>query len=241
LVRLRAGDVLLVQGTSEAVANLKDSGSMLVLDGTTNLPHTHRAKRALAVMGLVVLAAAFGIMPISVSALVGLGLMIVTRCLDWRDAANALSIPVVMIIVTALALGKALIGTGMADFLAVSFVNAASGLPPPMILSAFMLLMTVMTNVVSNNAAAAIGTPIAISIAAQLGVSPEPFILAVLFGANMSFATPYGYQTNLLVMSAGGYKFADFLRVGIPLTIIMWLGFSLILPLLYDLQPAIGP
>jgi di/tricarboxylate transporter len=123
----------------------------------------------------------------------------------------------------------------MAGYLAVSFVNAASGLPTPMILSAFMLLMTIMTNVVSNNAAAAIGTPIAISIAQQLGVSPEPFILAVLFGANMSFATPYGYQTNLLVMSAGGYKFSDFLRVGIPLTIIMWIGFSIALPMLYQL------
>ena len=98
-----------------------------------------------------------------------------------------------------------------------------------------MLLMTVVTNVVSNSAAAAIGTPIAISIATQLGVSPEPFVLAVLFGANMSFATPYGYQTNLLVMTAGGYKFSDFLRVGIPLTIIMWAGFSLVLPMLYQL------
>ena len=235
LIRLRAGDVLLVQGTREAIANLKDSGSMLVLDGTTTLPQTHHAKRALFIMGGVVAAAAFGIMPISVSALVGLGLMIATGCLAWRDAASALSIPVVMIIVTALALGKALMGTGMADYLAVSFVNSASGLPAPMILSAFMLLMTIMTNIVSNNAAAAIGTPIAISIAAQLGVSPEPFILAVLFGANMSFATPYGYQTNLLIMSAGGYKFADFLRVGIPLTIIMWIGFSITLPMLYQL------
>ncbi|MCH7830829.1 MAG: SLC13 family permease [Proteobacteria bacterium] len=235
MIRLRAGDVLLVQGTSEAIANLKDNSTMLVLDGTTDLPQTHHAKRALFIMGGVVFAAAIGAMPISVSALVGLGLMIVTGCLPWRDAANALSIPVVMIIVTALALGKALLGTGMAEYLAVSFVNAASGLPPPVILSAFMLLMTVMTNIVSNNAAAAIGTPIAISIAQQLGVSSEPFILAVLFGANMSFATPYGYQTNLLVMSAGGYKFADFLRVGIPLTIIMWLGFSLILPFMYDL------
>ena len=235
MIRLRAGDVLLVQGTREAIAQLKDSGSMLVLDGTTDLPHTHRAKRALAVMGFVVLAAALGIMPISVSALVGLGLMIATGCLTWRDAATALSIPVVMIIVTALALGKALLGTGMADFLAVSFVHSASGLPAPVILSAFMLLMTIMTNIVSNNAAAVIGTPIAISIATQLGVSPEPFVLAVLFGANMSFATPYGYQTNLLVMTAGGYKFSDFLRVGIPLTIIMWIGFSLILPLLYQL------
>jgi di/tricarboxylate transporter len=235
LIRLRAGDVLLVQGTGEGIANLKDSGSMLVLDGTTTLPQTHHAKRALTIMGGVILLAALGIMPISVSALLGLGLMIATGCLAWRDAASALSIPVVMIIVASLALGKALMGTGMADYLAVSFVNVASGMPPPVILSGFMLLMTIMTNIVSNNAAAVIGTPIAISIAQQLGVSPEPFILAVLFGANMSFATPYGYQTNLLVMSAGGYKFADFLRVGIPLTIIMWIGFSLILPMLYQL------
>jgi len=235
MVRLRAGDVLLVQGSSEAISNLKDSGSMLVLDGTTDLPHTHNAKRALAIMGFVVLAAATGILPISVSAMVGLGLMIVTGCLGWRDAGAALSIPVVMIIVTALALGKALVGTGMADYLAFSFVDASAGLPTAMVLSAFMLLMTLLTNVVSNNAAAAIGTPIAVSIAVQLGVSPEPFILAVLFGANMSFATPYGYQTNLLILSAGGYKFSDFLRVGIPLTIIMWVGFSLILPIMYEL------
>ncbi|MGI9222798.1 MAG: SLC13 family permease [Woeseiaceae bacterium] len=235
MIRLRAGDVLLVQGSGESISTLKDSGSMLVLDGTTDLPHTHNAKRALAIMGLVVSAAALGIVPISVSALVGLGLMIVTGCLSWRDASSALSIPVVMIIVTALALGKALMGTGMAEFIAHSFIVAASSLSPPMILSAFLLLMTIMTNIVSNNAAAAIGTPIGISIAAELGASPEPFILAVIFGANMSFATPYGYQTNLLILSAGGYKFTDFLRVGIPLSIIMWLGFSFVLPALYQL------
>ena len=235
MIRLRAGDVLLVQGSSEAIANLKDSGSMLVLDGTTTLPQTHNATRALAIMGGVVAAAALGILPISVAAILGLGLMIATKCLTWRDAAAALSIPVVMIIVTSLALGRALMDTGMADYLAVNFVAGASALPTPMILSAFLFLMTLMTNVVSNNAAAAIGTPIAVSIAAQLGVSPEPFILAVLFGANMSFATPYGYQTNLLILSAGGYKFSDFLRVGIPLTIVMWIGFSLVLPLLYEL------
>ena len=235
LIRLRAGDVLLVQGSGEAIANLKDSGTMLVLDGTTNLPQRHHAKRSLFIMGGVIAFAALGVMPIAVSALVGLGLMIVTGCLGWRDAVGALSIPVIMIIVTSLALGKALMDTGMAAYLANSFVNTASALPAPMILSAFMLLMTIMTNLVSNTAAAAIGTPIAISIAQQLGVSTEPFILAVLFGANMSFATPYGYQTNLLVMSAGGYKFTDFLRVGIPLTIIMWIGFSIVLPMLYDL------
>ncbi|NIL94082.1 MAG: SLC13 family permease [Woeseiaceae bacterium] len=235
MIRLRAGDVLLVQGSRKAISRLKDSGSMLVLDGTTDLPHTHNAKRALAIMGFVVAAAALGIMPISVSAVVGLGLMIATGCLGWRDAAGALSIPVVMIIVTSLALGRALVETEMALYIAHGFVEAVSALPTAYILSAFLLLMTLMTNVVSNNAAAAIGTPIAISIAQELGVSPEPFILAVLFGANMSFATPYGYQTNLLILSAGGYKFSDFLRVGIPLTIIMWLGFSLVLPALYDL------
>lgn len=95
--------------------------------------------------------------------------------------------------------------------------------------------MAVLTNVVSNAAAAGIGTPIAVSVAQQIGAPAEPFFLAVLFGANMSFATPMGYQTNLLVMSAGGYKFTDFLRIGIPLTLIMWAAFSLMLPILYDL------
>lgn len=235
MIRLRAGDVLLVQGTRKNIESLKETGSMLVLDGTTDLPHTHKAKRALAIMGVVILAAATGFLPISVAALAGLGLMLATSCLTWRDAASALSVPVVMIIVTSLALGRALMETGMAAWLAESFVAGTAALPTPMILSAFLLLMTIMTNIVSNNAAAVIGTPIAIGIAQQLGVNPEPFILAVLFGANMSFATPYGYQTNLLILSAGGYTFSDFLRAGIPLTIIMWIGFSLILPVLYPL------
>ena len=234
-IQLRAGDVLLVQGTRKNIEGLKAAGSMLVLDGTTDLPHTHKANRALALMAAVILAVATGVLPISVAAFVGLGLMLATSCLTWRDAVGALSLPVVMIIVTSLALGKALMDTGMAAWLAESFLAGTAALPTPMILSAFLLLMTIMTNVVSNNAAAVIGTPIAIGIAEQLSVNPEPFILAVLFGANMSFATPYGYQTNLLIMSAGGYKFADFLRAGIPLTIVMWLGFSLILPVLYPL------
>jgi di/tricarboxylate transporter len=234
-VVLRAGDVLLVQGTRDAIDSLKAGGTMLVLDGTTDLPHTHRANRALGVMAFVIFAAAMGLMPIAVSALIGVGLMLAFGCLNWRDAAGALSVPVIMIIVTSLALGRALMDTGMADYLAMGFVNMAQGFPIPIILSAFILIMTVLTNVVSNNAAAVIGTPISVAIAQQLNAPPEPFILAVLFGANMSFATPFGYQTNLLILSAGGYKFSDFLRVGIPLTILMWLGFSIVLPLLYDM------
>ena len=89
-----------------------------------------------------------------------------------------------------------------------------------------MLVMALLTNVVSNNAAGVIGTPIAIQVARELGVSPEPFVLAVIFGANMSYATPFGYQTNLLLLSAGGYRFSDFMRVGVPLT---WVGANIYL------------
>ena len=114
-------------------------------------------------------------------------------------------------------------------------VAAAAGLPNPIILSGLMLLMAGLTNIVSNNAAAVIGTPIAVSIASQLGLPAAPFVLAVIFGANMSFATPMAYKTNLLVFSAGGYKFSDFVRVGTPLLIIMWISLSLLLVWQYQL------
>jgi di/tricarboxylate transporter len=208
---------------------------MLVLDGTVDLPHTERARRAIAIMLLVVATAALGLLPISVSALSGVGLMLATQSLRWRDALGALSAPVVLIIVTSLALGLAMMRTGGAEYLAQLYVAVASGQPIWLILSGLMLVMALLTNVVSNNAAAVIGTPISISIATQLGVSPEPFVLAVLFGANMSYATPIGYQTNLLVLSAGGYTFSDFVRVGVPLTFIMWVGFTIVLTLRYQL------
>lgn len=235
LVPLRAGDVLLVQGTQQQLEKLKRSGNALVLDGTTDLPRTHRASRASLIMSFVVLAAAVGVLPISVSALVGVGLLLATRCLTWKDISAALSAPVVVIIVTSLALGIALTETGGALYIAQGFVNAVDVLPTPVILSSLMLVMAMLTNVVSNNAAGVIGTPIAIQIARELSVGPEPFVLAVIFGANMSYATPFGYQTNLLVLSAGGYKFPDFMRAGVPLTGLMWLGFSIVLPILYDL------
>ncbi len=235
LVPLRAGDVVLVQGTQRDLEQLKRSGTALVLDGTTNLPRTHRADTALTIMVFVVVTAAFGVLPISISAVVGMGLMLATRCLSWRDVGSALSAPMVMIIVTSLALGQALTATGAAVYLAQHFVAAVHVLPTPLILSGLMLILAVLTNVVSNNAAGVIGTPIAVQVARQLGVPPEPFVLAVIFGANMSYATPFGYQTNLLLLTAGGYKFSDFMRAGIPLTLIMWLGFSILLPILYHL------
>ncbi len=234
-VRLRPGDVVLVQGAREAIEAVKSENKMLVVDGSTELPRPHRAKRALVVLVLVVGAAALGAVPISVSALVGVGLMIALGCLSWRDVGQSLPLAVIMLIVASLAMGKALVVTGMAEYLAAGFVNAAGALPPPVILSLFILIMAVLTNIVSNNAAAVIGTPIAISAAQQLGVDPLPFVLAVLYGANMSFATPFGYQTNLLILSTGGYRFTDFLKAGIPLIVILWIGFSVVLTMLYRL------
>ena len=125
--------------------------------------------------------------------------------------------------------------TGGADYLASLFLVVTSGLSPPFVLSGLILLMALFTNVVSNNAAAVIGTPIAIGIATRLGLPIEPFVLAVLFGANLSFATPMAYKTNLLVMNAGGYSFGDFVRVGVPLMLIMWIVLSVTLVQAYQL------
>lgn len=235
-IELRTGDVLLVQGARDQIAELKRSGQLLVLDATTDVATTTRAPLAMLIMAGIVLVAAFGIVPIAISAVTGVLLMLVTRSLSWRDVTHALNTQVVMIVVASLALGVALLRTGAADYLAGLFVDVTQGASPMVMLSGLMILMAVITNVVSNNAAAVTGTPIAIGIAQQLGMPAEPFVLAVLFGANMSFATPMAYKTNLLIMSVGGYRFGDFVRVGVPLTLIMWIALSWLLPTLYDLN-----
>ncbi len=234
-VRLRVGDVLLVQGNRDQIASLKRAGELLVLDATSDLPHSKRAPLALSIMAAIILAAALGLLPIAISAVCGVLLMLITRCLNWRDASQALSVPVILIVVASLALGAALLKTGGADYLAQLFVSVSAGASPAVLLSGLMLVMAILTNIVSNNAAAVIGTPIAIGIAQNLGLPAEPFVLAVLFGANMSYATPMAYKTNLLVMNAGGYRFSDFMRVGIPLTLIVWLALSWLLPTIYRL------
>ncbi|MES9831596.1 MAG: SLC13 family permease [Candidatus Thiodiazotropha sp. DIVDIV] len=232
-LNLRVGDVLLVQGKREQIRELKQQSIVMVLDATTDLPHTRKAPFSLAIMFGIILFAASGILPIAVSALSGVLLMLLCGCLTWRDISRALNAQVVLIIVASLALGNALLMTGGSEFLANSFVSLTEGATPAVILSSLMLLMALLTNVVSNNAAAVIGTPVAIGIAESLNLPAEPFVLAVLFGANMSYATPMAYQTNLLVMSAGNYTFSDFVRVGIPLILIMWLAFSWLLAIFY--------
>jgi di/tricarboxylate transporter len=233
--KLRASDVLLVQGRAEDISALKKGGELLVLDSTTDLPYTSKAPVSLLTMVMVIALAAFGVLPIHISALLGCFVLLATGCVSWRDATQALSAQVILIIVASLALGSALMKTGGADYLAQLFLFSTLGMSPSLVLALLMLLMAVLTNIVSNNAAAVIGTPIAISIAMELGLPLEPFVLAVLFGANLSFVTPMAYKTNLLVMNAGGYKFGDFVRVGTPLTIMLWGLLSLVLSVAYQL------
>lgn len=230
-LRLRVGDILLVQGARDKVSELKQSTDFLVLDSTMDLPYSKKAPIALGLMLGVIISAALGILPIAISAPCGALLMILTGCLNWRDATRALSAQVILIVVTSLALGMAMLNTGAAEYLGAVFVAVAGNAPPAVVISGLMLLMAVFTNIISNNAAAVIGTPIAVSIASQMGQTPEPFVLAVLFGANMSFATPMAYKTNLLVMNAGEYTFTDFMKVGVPLVLIMWAALSFLLPI----------
>jgi len=232
---LRSGDVLLVQSSPGQLDQLKDGGDFLILDGSVNLPKTDKAPIALGIMISVVIIAAFGILPIAISAVFGVLALLVTRCLSWKEAMSAMSIQVIMIIVASLAMGMALMRTGGADWIAQIFLYLSFGVPAFVILGSLMLAMAALTNVVSNNAAAVIGTPIAISLAQQLMLPAEPFVLAVLFGSNLSFATPMAYQTNLLVMNAGGYKFNDFVRVGLPLMVLLWLVLTATLTYAYRL------
>jgi len=234
-VFLRAGDIVLVQGSIEALDGVKRLGNVLVADGSFDLPRTRKAPTAAVIMAAVVAVSASGLLPIQVAALGGVLAMIVSGCLDWRGALGALDRRLILVIVASLALGHALTVTGGTRYIADLFATAAAPWPTLVALSGLMLVMALLTEIVTNNAAAVLGTPIAIFVAERLGVPPEPFVLAVLFGANMSYITPIGYQTNLMVLSAGGYRFTDFYRVGIPLQVIMWLGLTLFLGLGYGL------
>lgn len=232
---LQIGDVLLIQGSEARLKDLRDSTGILVLDETMALPRSHKAPIAIAVIVAVVAAAATGLVPISIGALAGVTVLVATGALTWQEARAALSSKVVLLVAASLALGQALTVTGGIDFVAGGFLRLVQGLSAEWIAALLMLLMALITNFVSNNAAAAIGTPIAIRIAADLGAAPEPFVLAILFGANLCYITPMAYQTNLLVMSAAGYRFADFVRGGLPLFLIMWVSLALLVPRFFPL------
>lgn len=232
---LELGDVLLIEGEPDTVREAQNAGLGLLLDGSLTLPRRERATVALAVMALVVLCTATKLLPIALAALGGALALILTRCLSWQEVAQSLSTKVVLLVASSLALGEALQMTGATAWLAGGLADVAGTLPTSWLVALLMALMGLTTNFISNNAAAAIGTPLGFSLAQAVGAPAEPFVLAVLFGCNLCYLTPMGYQTNLLVMNAGGYRFSDFVRVGAPLFLIMWIGLSLGLSWRYGL------
>jgi len=234
---LCAGDVVLVQGKEEEIRRLKDSGELLVLDATMDVPHTRKAPLAFGIMLLIVALAAAKVLPIAVAAVAGVVLMLVSGCMALRDALRALDAGMIFLTVASLALSLALMRTGGAQYIAEVFVAASSGLAPIWIMSGLVLMMAAFANIISNTSAAVIGTPIAVSIANLLGAAPEPFVLAVLFGVNLAFCTPMADNCNLLILHPGGYRFMDYVRVGVPLTLVMWLAITIVLPVFFPLMP----
>ena len=232
---IQGGDILLLQGKSENVARMQRDGYGLLLDDSYMLPRQDKAWIALTVMACVVALAATKTLPIALAALGGVIALLLSRCLSWEDVAQSLSVKVILLVASSLALGDALSVTGATTWGAQQLAGLSDNLAPRWLLVLLMGLMGLLTNFVSNNAAAAIGTPLGIALARTLGVDPEPFVLAVLFGCNLCYLTPMGYQTNLLVMNAGGYRFGDFVRVGTPLFLIMWAALSYGVILRYQL------
>ena len=230
-IRLEAGDVILVLGSREEVRGLRLNRDLLLVEWTAaELPMTEKANRALAIFAAVILAAASGLVPIVVAAIAGALAMIPAGCLNVRQASRAFDRQIYLLIAASLAMALPLEATGGARFLANLVVSNLHSAPPAVTLSAMFLLVMVLTNLLSNNATAVLFTPIAIRTAQAIGVDPSVFVFAVIFAANCSFASPFGYQTNLLVMGPGHYRFGDFLRAGAPLAALLWIAFSLFAP-----------
>jgi di/tricarboxylate transporter len=235
-IRLEAGDVLLVAGFEEDIARLRGNRDVLLLDwSTAEVPRKRYAPRALGIFACVVALAASGLVPIVSAAVAGTFAMIASGCLNIRQAMRAIDSRIFMLVGASLAGAVALESTGGASAVAMSLADILHGSPPGVVLSALFFMVMILTNFLSNNAAAVLFTPIAINLADQIGQPPEAFIVCLIIAANTSFATPVGYQTNLIVMGPGHYRFADFLRAGVPLALVLWLTFSLIAPWYYGL------
>jgi di/tricarboxylate transporter len=235
-LRLEPGDVLLLVGRQAAIERLRADPDVLPMEwSATDMPLVHKAPLAAAIFAAIVVPAALDLLPIVVTALIGVIALIATGCLNVRQAARAVDRQIVLIIAAAIGLGTALEATGGAAYLAGIVLDATAGAPAAVVLSALFLMVALVTNVLTNNAAAVLFTPVAVNVAVKLGVDPFPFALAVTFAASCSFATPIGYQTNLLVMGPGHYRFRDFILAGSPLVVIVWLAFSLFAPWYYGL------
>jgi len=233
-VPLSSGDMLLVQGRVEALQEAHEGGELALIQAL-DLPEkrTEKMKYSVPILAGVVLLAAFGVVPIMISAMMGAVGMLVTGSITAEEAYEDMDWMVVVLLGAILPLGIAMQNTGTAGFLAYLMLQATRGIGPYGVLSAFFVLTFLLTSLISNNGAAVVLTPIAISAGDALGLDPMPFVIAVMFGASTAFMTPVGYQTNTFVYGPGGYRFSDFVRVGTPLGLVLAVVATIVVPVFF--------
>ncbi|RJQ68897.1 MAG: SLC13/DASS family transporter [Desulfobacteraceae bacterium] len=233
-IRLRIGDILLVWCRADQISKFRGrSDWILVEDVDQEIVYTRKAPLAVAIFTGMVTAATTGMADIMVCALAAVFLMLISGCLPFKEAYRAMQSSVLLLIAGMIALGTAMDKSGASRFYAELFLGMLQGWSPVLVLGGFIVLASISTEVMSNNATAVLLLPIAISTAMGLGVNPKPFIIAVCIGASASFATPIGYQTNLLVYGPGGYRFTDYLKMGIPLNVMVLAGGTMLIPIFW--------
>ncbi len=233
-VRLKIGDILLVWCQGSKLESIRTQMDYIVIEDVYE-EIVHKRKAAWSIINFIcmIITATLGIADIMTCALTAAFLMIVTGCIQMRDAYRALQGDVLLLIAGTIALGVAMQKTGASQLYAESFLSLFHSFSPTVILGAMILLTSVSTQILSNNATAVLLLPIAISTALGIGIDPKPFIIGVCFGASACFATPVGYQTNLMVFGPGGYSFKDYLRLGIPLNIFVIVAGMVLIPLIW--------
>jgi di/tricarboxylate transporter len=233
-VKLKIGDIILVQCPRNKLDKLRNSSDFVLIE---DIHHTiidkQKAGIASGIFAAVVLAATLGLSDIMICALAGVLLMTITHCLSLKDAYRSLQAEVLLLIVGTLALGLAMQKTGATELYAEAFLTLFHGMGPHIILFAIIFLTSVSSHILSNNATAVLLLPIAISTAVSLGVDTRPFIIGICFGASACYASPIGYQTNLLVYGPGGYRFSDFIKLGLPLNIMVIVLAGLFIPVFW--------
>jgi di/tricarboxylate transporter len=234
-IELQAGDTLLLECRRAFVEQQRNSRDFLLISqiGDTHPIDHRRAPIAIAIVVGMVAVVALGWLSMLKAAMLAAGLMILTRCTDGRTARRAPDWQVLVVIATSFGIGAALEETGAAAFLAGGLIGLAGG-EPSLTLSLVFLAGAVLTSLATNNVAAVLIFPIALEAAHSMGVSPLPFVVTLMIAASASFATPIGYQTNLMVFNVGGYRFADFMRIGLPLTVLVGLVTVGVVPLVWS-------
>ncbi|MFT2009665.1 SLC13 family permease [Pontibacter sp. 13R65] len=232
--KLSAGDVLLIAADKDQANVLRKNEDLLIFSETERSTYDYSKIIPVLLISVgVVVSAATGLVPIVLSALVGVMLMLLLKCIRLDELYKSIDWKVIFMLAGVLSMGTALDKTGAASYISTYLINYVGLYGPHVLLSAFFFMTFMMTNFMSNNATAALLAPIAIVTAQQMGVSVRPFLMAVTFAASLSFMTPMGYQTNTMIYGPGNYKFSDYLKVGTLLNLLLWLLASLILPFFF--------